>query len=393
MVENLRNFSFSKIPQIIFGAGTSAGLGKLAAIYGKRTLLVTGTSSYNSTFIKERIEKSLDLKNLEYLSYAISGEPSPTIIDQATSMFRKENIDVVIAIGGGSVMDAGKAIAAMLITEGTVFDYLEGVGTKTPPGIRLPLIAVPTTSGTGSEATKNAVISRFGKNGFKRSFRHDNYVPDYAVIDPELVLSCPQNTTAASGMDAFTQLLESYISTEANPLNDALAFSGLEHIARSIKRAFENGNDIDARTDMAYAALISGITLSNGGLGIIHGYAQPLGSLFPIPHGIVCGSLMGIVNQFTILKLRKENPGSIFLDKYSKIGRLFSKESGKNEDYYIDCLIDTIHSYIEEFKFPKLSLYGVNETSLNDIISRTGLKNHPVNFTSEELKEILRARL
>jgi len=393
MVENIRNFSFSKIPQIIFGTGTITGLGKLAINYGKRALLVTGTSSYNSTFIKERVEKSLDSNNLEYLSYPISGEPSPTIIDQATSMFRKEKIDVVIAIGGGSVMDAGKAIAAMLITEGSVFDYLEGVGTKIPPGLRLSLIAVPTTSGTGSEATKNAVISRFGENGFKRSFRHDNYIPDYALIDPELMLSCPQNTTAASGMDAFTQLLESYISTEANPLNDALAFSGLEHIARSIKRVFENGNDIDARTDMAYAALISGITLSNGGLGVIHGYAQPLGSLFPIPHGIVCGSLMGTVNQLTVLKLRKESPKSVYLDKYAKIGKLFSKDTGRSDDYYIDHIIETIHSYVEEFKFPKLTVYGVNETSLNDIISRTGIKNHPVNFTSEELKDIIRARL
>jgi alcohol dehydrogenase class IV len=393
MVENLRNFSISNIPKIIFGTGTTNKLGKLAILYGKRVLLIRGGSSYNSTSIKERIEKTLYSEKLEFLSYSVSGEPSPAIIDEAAVLFRKEKIDAVIAIGGGSVMDAGKAIAAMMMTEGSVFDYLEGVGTKIPPGLRLPLIAIPTTSGTGSEATKNAVISKFGENGYKRSFRHDNYVPDYAVIDPELMLSCPNNTTAASGMDAFTQLLESYISTEANPMNDALALSGMEHIARSLMNAYNNGSDISSRAGMAYAALISGITLSNSGLGVIHGFAQPLGSLFPIPHGIVCGSLMGVVNQETVLKLRNESPKSDYLEKYAKIGKLFTNESGKKDDYYIDHLIETIHNYVEIFKMPKFSVYGVNETSLNDIVSRTGLKNHPVKFTNDELKDILRARL
>jgi alcohol dehydrogenase class IV len=393
MVENFKEFSVSKIPQIIFGIGASSKLGELAGRYGRKVLLVTGLDSYNSTLIQKRVESALSLKKIHHLRYPISGEPSPEIIDDAILRFKEEKIEVVIAVGGGSVMDAGKAIAAMLITDGSVFDYLEGIGSRLPSGFRLPIIAVPTTSGTGSEATKNAVISRFGENGFKRSFRHDNYVPDFAVIDPELIVSCPKNTTAASGMDAFTQLLESYISTMASPMIDALALSGLERIARSLEKAYSNGNDINARSDMAYAALISGITLSNAGLGVIHGYAQPLGSLFPIPHGIVCGTLMGIVNRYTVRKLRQLKDESIFLEKYANIGRLFTEKSSMNRDYYIDLLLETIDNYSIKFEIPKLSVFGINETNLDTIVMRTGIKNHPANLTPEELKEILRERL
>jgi alcohol dehydrogenase class IV len=393
MVENFKDFSVSKIPQIIFGIGASSKLGELTGRYGRKALLVTGLDSYNSTLIQKRVESALSLKKIQHVRYPISGEPSPEIIDDAILRFREEKIEVVIAVGGGSVMDAGKAIAAMLITDGSVLDYLEGIGTKTPPGIRLPIIAVPTTSGTGSEATKNAVISRFGENGFKRSFRHDNYVPDFAVIDPELIVSCPKNTTAASGMDAFTQLLESYISTMATPMIDALALSGIERIARSLEKAYSNGNNINARSDMAYAALVSGITLSNAGLGVIHGYAQPLGSLFPIPHGIVCGSLMGIVNRYTVRKLRQGKKENIFLEKYASIGKLFTEKSSMNNDYYIDLLLEKIENYSTKFEIPKLSVFGINETNLDAIVMRTGLKNHPVNFTPEELKEIIRERL
>lgn len=393
MVRDLKSFSLTKLPQIFFGSGSISKLEKLACDYGNNVLLVTGNHSFDAINTEGKLNSMFTVLKNKIYRQIIEGEPSPKVIDEATSAFRDKKIDVVIAIGGGSVLDAGKAIAVMLVSEGSVRDYLEGVGNMSPSGIRLPLIAVPTSSGTGSEATNNAVISEFGKNGFKKSLRHIRFVPDYALVDPELAVSCPKNITAASGMDAFTQLLESYISAAANPFIDMLAVSGLECIARSLKMVYHHGNDLTARNDMAYAALISGITLSNAGLGVIHGFAQPLGSLFPIPHGIVCGSLMGSVNRFTIEKLKRDKQKTIYLEKYAGIGRLFSTNKSMKSDYYIDLLLDTIDQTIDEFQIPSLSYYGVKESDLESIIQQTGHKNHPVEFSNEELKDILRKRL
>jgi alcohol dehydrogenase class IV len=391
MVKNIHNFSFSRIPALFFGCGSVQQLGKLIKNYSGELLLVTGNSSYDQLQTGKKIEGILNSK--KFNRYAISGEPSPQIIDEAVNYFKNKNITLVIAIGGGSVLDAGKAIAAMYREEAGVKVYLEGVGTLLPTGNRLPLIAIPTTAGTGSEATKNAVISEFGPQGFKKSLRHDNYVPDYAIVDPELSSKCPVNITSLSGMDAFTQLLESYVSTKSNTLTDTLAYSGLEKIARSLFKAVENGNDIEARTDMAYAAYLSGITLANAGLGLVHGYAQPLGSLFPIPHGVVCSTMMAVVNRHTIKRIRELKNEGDSLKKYSNIGRLFASSDLKDDQYYTDYLLDIMESYIYKFKIQNLSEYGVNLKDLPKIAELTEMKNHPVSFDRKELIEILTERL
>ena len=190
-------------------------------------------------------------------------------------------IDVVLSTGGGSVIDAGKAVSAMLRVEGSVAEYLEDVGTRKHPGTKVPFVAVPTTAGTGCEATRNAVLSRVGPDGFKKSLRHDNFLPDAAVVDPVLTLSCPPDITAACGLDALTQLLESFVSTKASVLTDVLALSGLEHIGNSLVPACTNsGQDIDMRANLSYAALMSGITLTSAGLGTVHGFASSIGGLF-----------------------------------------------------------------------------------------------------------------
>lgn len=197
-----------------------------------------------------------------------------------------------MAIGGGSVIDCGKAVAAMLVEDGSVQDYLEGVGTRKPSGAKIPFIAVPTTAGTGSEATKNAVVCD-RKEGYKKSLRHDAYMPDVAVIDPELTMTAPRPVTIACGLDAVSQLIESYTSTKANVFTDSLALTALSHASESLlPHCLDQGNDISLRGKMSYAALISGITLSHAGLGAVHGMAGPLGGLFPVPHGVTCGKLL-----------------------------------------------------------------------------------------------------
>jgi alcohol dehydrogenase class IV len=303
-----------------------------------------------------------------------------------------EKFDCVVGIGGGSVLDAGKAISAMMYIPGSVLNFLEGVGTKDHPGTKLPYIAVPTTSGTGSEATKNAVISKVGKDGFKRSLRHDNFVPDIALVDPELTLNCPADITAASGMDCFTQLLEAYLSDKSNAYTDALAFEGLKEIKTSLVRSFKEGHDIEARSGMSFAALTSGICLANAGLGVVHGFASSIGGRYNIPHGVICGTLMAVNNEITVRKLRKINPDSPALNKYVLMGELFTDAKGKSEDYIIDEFIDYLHKMTDELHLPGLRESGVLKEDLKEIAMNTECKNNPVKLDKEELLEILERR-
>jgi alcohol dehydrogenase len=304
---------------------------------------------------------------------------------------------VVAAIGGGSVLDAGKAISAMLPSGDSVRDYLEGVGHGRPhSGRKVPLVAVPTTSGTGSEATKNAVISDIRREGgFKKSLRHDNFVPDAALLDPELVLSCPPDVSAACGMDAFTQLLESYVSTAASPLTDALAWSGLEKIRDCLVPSVTDGrHDLRAREGMAYAACVSGITLANAGLGAIHGLASPLGGAFPIPHGVVCGTLAGAALRLTMERLL-DRPGNfdVALEKYARAGRLLAgSPSGTPAN---DCwrLVEIVEEWIEKLAIPRLGAYGTTAADLAGLARTAGIKYHPVPLGQGDLSRIMAERL
>jgi alcohol dehydrogenase class IV len=301
---------------------------------------------------------------------------------------------VVVSIGGGSVLDAGKAISAMYKQEGSATDFLEGVGTKRPTSKKVPFIAVPTTSGTGSEATKNAVITRIGPEGFKKSLRHDHYVPDLAMVDPELTLNCSPEQTARSGMDAFTQLLESYLSLKATPLTDALAIDALRILRDSLPEAVLHGSEsLDSRSGMSYAALVSGITLANAGLGVVHGFASSIGGYFDIPHGLVCGTLMGVANKVTLRKLLKTHNNPLALDKYARVGKIFTGKSGKSDIYYAEALINLIDAWTGRFGLQKLSAYGVGSNDLRKIAETTSNKNNPVRLTLEEMEEILESRL
>jgi alcohol dehydrogenase class IV len=268
--------------------------------------------------------------------------------------------------------------------------YLEGVGDGSiHPGNKIPFIAVPTTAGTGSEATKNAVISQVGAVGFKKSLRHNNFIPDIALIDPELTLRCPETITAWSGMDAFTQLLESYLSVNSNPLTDRIALSGLGMISMFLERAVMNGEDHEARSGMSYAALCSGITLANAGLGVVHGYASSIGGRFDIPHGLICASLMGVSNEMTLNKLIKNDPDDTFINKYAAVGKLFFGSTDRDEVFYAEFLINKIHDLALSFKLPKLSHYGFIRDEIELVASRTSNKYNPVKLSHKDLAEIL----
>jgi alcohol dehydrogenase class IV len=352
-------------------------------------VLVTGKSSFLGSTQCLELFNALKTEGIVYFVLTVMGEPSPEIIDSATSAFRTEKIDLVAGIGGGSVIDAGKAISAMMDRSESVVEFLEGIGNKEHPGTKLPYIAIPTTSGTGSEATKNAVISRIGKNGFKKSLRHDNFVPDIALVDPELTLHCPKDITASSGMDCFTQLTEAYLSDKSNDYTDALAIEGLRAIKTSLKRSYNNGEDIEARTGMSFAALTSGICLANAGLGVVHGFASSIGGMFDIPHGLICGTLMAKSNEINIRELRKNDKNHVALKKYSILGKLFIDKSGYSDDYYTDGFVNYLDNLTHDLQLPGLRKSGLEEKNVGIVCSITEIKNNPVKLAVENLAEIL----
>ena len=389
----VKPFRLARTPQILFGSGTLTDLPAIVAGYGSSLVLVTGEKSFAASPQAGRLYEQLSTRGVKIHHVTISGEPSPAIIDEAVNRMKKSGISLVVSIGGGSVMDAGKAISAMLTTDGSVTDYLEVVGEKEHPGTKVPFIAVPTTSGTGSEATKNAVISQVGKNGFKRSLRHDNFVPDMALVDPDLTLNTPPEITAAAGMDCFTQLTEAYLSVKACEMTDALALEGLKAVRRSLVRSFTHGDDIDARSNMSFAALTSGICLANAGLGAVHGLAGTIGALFDIPHGVVCGTLMAAVNEMNVKKLRKSKNGEAALRKYSILGKLFSDTAVKNDNYYIDFFLDYMRALTYRLDMPELSSYGLTSDDLHEVASQSDVKNNPVILDRNSMEEILTRRL
>jgi len=389
-------FSIKPLPAISFGVGCLDKLNSITESLGSRFLVVIGDGFKARHISWTAVEKKLYKAGIRLEYVRISGEPTPEDIDNIVAAHYQDKIDGVLAIGGGSVLDSGKAVAAMLPVGEKIEQFLEGVGSREPDGRKLPFVAVPTTAGTGSEASANAVITKPGPNGYKKSLRHQHYVPDIALIDPELMRSCPPALTAACSMDAFTQLVEAFLSTQSSPITDAIAWSGIEALQRSLLQAYQDGNNLSARIDMAYAALCSGIVLANAGLGVIHGLAPALGSKFSIPHGVVCGTLMGAGNEITLQKLYELSPSDSkyqpFLDKYQRLGQLFSKQRSevKNEAEHF---IEEVHRIIDLLKLSPLSDYGVKSEDLEEVLAAASNKNNPVELSKEDIHKILLQRL
>ena len=388
-------FAFARIPDIHFGPGKLDTLPQLIRRYGRCALLVTGSASFIRSEQHSRLREKLIAAGIEILHAPLSGEPSPDFVDTMATRFRSARVDCVVGIGGGSPLDAGKAISAMLPQEGSVIPFLECVDAQKHDGRKIPYIAVPTSSGTGAEATKNSVLSSIGPDGYKSSLRHDNFVPDIAVVDPELTLTCPADVTAACGLDALTQLLEAYVSSKSSPMTDALALSGLEHVAAGFVPAYQNGQqDLAARGHMAYAALLSGIVLANAGLGVVHGFAGPIGGFFPMPHGVVCGTLIGAATQANIETMRLEpEKHRIPLEKYARAGALLAGKPASTIETGCAQLVETLEDWIEMTGIARLSAYGVTRADIPRIMDKSNNKNSPVTLYRNQMQAILEARL
>jgi len=392
------SFEVARLPAIRFANGAIQQLPEIIAAYRGNALLVTGQRSFLATSHWKILTSALNAQGITWRQCAIADEPSPQLVDDAVAQFRDNDIRVVVGIGGGSVLDAAKAIAGLLVTGNSVMDHLEGVGKGVPyQGPAVPLVAVPTTAGTGSEATKNAVLSVRGAGGFKKSFRDNRLVAEVALIDPELLESCPPELVAANGMDAFTQLLESYVSLRASPFTDALASSGMQAFRDGFWPAWENGEAAaEGRARMAYASLCSGITLAQAGLGSVHGLASPLGAFFPIPHGVVCGTLVAAATKVNIQVLRQRDPQHPSLRKYAEAGLLLGGMMYSSEEDAQDGLVELLEQWTDRLALPRLSNFGMHETDLDRVIANCrggSMQTNPIRLTDEEVARVLLARL
>ncbi len=395
-------FAIARLPRIVFGDGTVAAVPKEARAFGTRALVVTGARSFRGTEHWTALQEGLEREGVSWEAMAVDGEPSPELVDEAVAAFKDGGIEVVIGIGGGSALDAAKAVAGLLPHGNSVMDHLEGVGPERPYAApSVPLIAVPTTAGTGSEATKNAVLSRHGEAGFKKSFRDELLVARVAIVDPALLASCPAEVVAANGMDAFTQLLESYVSIKANPLTEALAWSGMEAFREGFFAAWEGSGRTDdpaaaGRTQVAYASMLSGICLAQTGLGSVHGLASPLGAFFPIPHGLVCGTLVAEATEVNIRALTAREPDNPALAKYARVGELLSGLSFADREEALDHLVRILRAWTDRLALRRLGEYGVAVGDLDRIVAGSrgsSMKTNPLVLTDGEVAEVVARRL
>lgn len=388
-------FQFAPMPHIHFGWGLRKQLiNHLQQQYQGRIVLITGNFLARPGEFGFEVRSSLLETNRFVDHFTVSGEPSPDLVDHIVKQC-KPNSQVVVGIGGGSVLDAAKAIAGLIPSQTSVMDYLEGVGLGKPFDVETcPFIAVPTTAGTGSETTKNAVLSRIGE--FKKSFRDNQLLAKEAWLDPELLKSCPTKILYSTGMDAFTQLLESYTTLKPNPITDALAWQGMT----LFKGAFEDINSDDsARQQQGYsnlmlAASLSGTTLANAGLGAVHGLAGPIGAFFEAPHGIVCAKLLEPITRLNIETIQQEGNNPTIIAKYQKIGQLFNPELSANEA--IPGLLKTLKAYAETYTPQGLAEFGLSMESISPVIKncRSGsMLGNPVTLTDEQLIEAIQTAL
>lgn len=378
-------FEFATANRIIFGPGVSQEVPALTAGLGRRPLLVVGKSGGRA----EPLAAQLRRRGLEPVLFHVIGEPTVDDAQAGAQQARQAGCDVVIGLGGGSVLDAAKAIAMLMTNGGEPLDYLEVVGRGQPiTRPSAPCIAIPTTAGTGSEVTRNAVLAA-PQHRVKASLRSPTMLPTVAVVDPELTLSTPPEITASTGCDALTQVVEPFVSNRANPLTDAVCREGMARAARSLLRAYRNGGDLSAREDMAVASLCGGLALANAGLGAVHGFAGPIGGMFPAPHGAICARLLPAVMAANVAALQRRVPGSPTLARYAEVARLLT---GNPTAQAADG-VAWVSDLVEALAIPRLAAYDITAAHIPEIVAKSqqasSMKANPVQLTTEELTDIL----
>lgn len=392
------NFEFATATRVIFGVGALREVGVRAKEFGHRALVVTGRDTRRA----EPLLTILREQGVTGLTFSVFGEPEIETIEQGIKQARHQHCEMVIGFGGGSALDAGKAIAAMLTNNGELLDYLEVIGRgKTLAKPSAPFIAIPTTAGTGSEVTRNAVLAS-AQHHLKVSLRSPLMLPKLAIIDPALTYALPPAVTASTGLDALTQVIEPYVSCRANPMTDALCVEGIRRATRSLKIACQAAHDKSsesnpasraAREDMAVASLFGGFALANAGLGAVHGLAGPIGGMFSAPHGAVCAALLPHVMHANIRALRQREPNSESLLRYREVARLLTgSREAKEEDG-----IAWVQNAVSELHISPLGSYGITRAHTSTLIEKaaqaSSMKANPISLTTAELTEILERAL
>lgn len=382
-------FEFATATRIMFGSGSLADIGPIARSMGTHALLVTGSKPERA----ERLSKLLEQAGVQSTAFSIAGEPEISTVQRGVALAKQCACDQVISLGGGSAIDGGKAIAALLTNPGAVLDYLEVIGDGKPlPQSPAPFTAIPTTSGTGAEVTRNAVLASPGHR-VKVSLRSQLMLPKVALVDPQLTLKLPREISAASGLDALTQLIEPYVSCRANPMTDALCVEGIRRAAQSLRRVCDDGSHLAARENMALASLFSGMALANAGLGAAHGFAGPIGGMFPAPHGAVCAALLPHVMGANLRALQSRCPENPALARFDEVARLLTGSPTATAE----AGIQWVQALVRDLAIPPLRRYGVTQDRIADVVAKaqnaSSMRGNPLQLTPDELTDVLQASL
>jgi alcohol dehydrogenase class IV len=378
-------FEFATATRIVFGAGAVREAGPWAREMGRRALLATGRPPACTASLAQQLGAS----GIDSIHFPIDSEPTLDVVREGIRRARAEGCDLVIGFGGGSSIDAGKAIAALLTNEGDLLDYLEVIGKGKPLSLpAAPCITIPTTAGTGSEVTRNAVLAS-PEHRFKASLRSPLMLPRLAIVDPELTYDLPPAVTASTGLDALTQLIEPYVSCRANPMTDAVCLEGIRHAAKSLRRACRNGKDGEARAGMALAGLMGGLALANAGLGVVHGFAAPVGGMFPAPHGAVCAALLPHGMLVNIRALKRDSSRGEAYERYETVARILTGRA----DAAAEDGAAWVGELCRDLDIPSLRSYGVCESDVGVLVEKaskaSSMKGNPIVLSPDELSEVI----